>query len=433
MTNYARRDVVGGAVATTLSSGITSSDVSIPITSATGWPTGTNGSFWVVIDRGNAAEEKVLCSSRTGTTLTVASAADRGGDGTSAAAHNAGVAIEHCISKQDIDEANYTTSETVGKVTGAGQLLIGDAANSLAALDASGNAKLIVGNGTTATSVSMSGDTTIDNTGAVTIGAQKVSVAKMTSSATDRLFGRDTAAAGAGEELTVGGGVEFTGTGGIQRSALTGDVTASAGSNTTAIGAGKVLTTMIADSNVTKAKIAAGAVDDSKIATGFYLVTVSDVVPTALTGLIWVETSTGLMFQGDASNDWVCISPQSATVATSQSTTSTTFTNLTTTGPAVTVTTGSKALVRISCDGNCSTANGAVYMGFATSGVTTVAAASNTFAFYTSFAANFGGTFSRDIYVTGLNPGDNTFTAKYQTSTGTGTFANRTITAVGLP
>ena len=53
--------------------------------------------------------------------------------------------------------------------------------------------------------------------------------------ATDRLLGRDTAGAGACEELTVGGGVEFTGSGGIQRSALTGDVTASAGSGTLTI------------------------------------------------------------------------------------------------------------------------------------------------------------------------------------------------------
>lgn len=53
--------------------------------------------------------------------------------------------------------------------------------------------------------------------------------------ATDRLLGRDTTGTGAAEEITVAGGLEFTGTGGIQRSALTGDVTASAGSNTTTI------------------------------------------------------------------------------------------------------------------------------------------------------------------------------------------------------
>jgi len=52
---------------------------------------------------------------------------------------------------------------------------------------------------------------------------------------TDRLIGRDTAGTGETEQLTVGGGLEFTGSGGIQRSALTGDVTASAGSGTTTI------------------------------------------------------------------------------------------------------------------------------------------------------------------------------------------------------
>ena len=59
--------------------------------------------------------------------------------------------------------------------------------------------------------------------------------------ATDRLLGRDTAGAGTGEEISVGGGVEFTGTGGIQRSALTGgDVTAPAASNVLTIAAGAV-------------------------------------------------------------------------------------------------------------------------------------------------------------------------------------------------
>lgn len=60
----------------------------------------------------------------------------------------------------------------------------------------------------------------------------------------DRLLGRDTSPAGEVQELTVGGGVEFTGTG-IQRSALTGDVTSDAGSNTT----------LIPDNTVTYAKM----------------------------------------------------------------------------------------------------------------------------------------------------------------------------------
>lgn len=69
-----------------------------------------------------------------------------------------------------------------------------------------------------------------------TIATDAVTYAKMQNvSATDRLLGRDTAGAGDPEELTVGGGVEFTGGPGIQRSALTGDVTAPAGSNATTI------------------------------------------------------------------------------------------------------------------------------------------------------------------------------------------------------
>ena len=50
-----------------------------------------------------------------------------------------------------------------------------------------------------------------------------------TSMATDRLLGRDTAATGVAEEISVGGGVEFTGSGGVQTSAFTGDATKAAG------------------------------------------------------------------------------------------------------------------------------------------------------------------------------------------------------------
>lgn len=76
------------------------------------------------------------------------------------------------------------------------------------------------------------GDVTVSGTGtAITIDNDAVNFAKMQDIASDRLLGRDTAASGNVEELTVGGGLEFTGLGGIQRSALAGgDVTAPAGS-----------------------------------------------------------------------------------------------------------------------------------------------------------------------------------------------------------
>ena len=40
---------------------------------------------------------------------------------------------------------------------------------------------------------------------------------------------------------------------------------------------------------------------------------------------------------------------------------------------------------------------------------------------------------SATIYVTGLTAGSTTFTAKYDVTTGTGTFVNRTIIIVPLP
>lgn len=110
-----RRDLVGGAVQTALTTGISSSATTITINSATGWPAGSNGPFYVVIDPGLAGEEKVLCLSRSGTTLTVVTApvSGRGADGTSASTHSATAIIYPCLTAVDLDSANdhiYTPS-----------------------------------------------------------------------------------------------------------------------------------------------------------------------------------------------------------------------------------------------------------------------------------------------------------------------------------
>lgn len=67
------------------------------------------------------------------------------------------------------------------------------------------------------------------------VNNDSITFAKLQNIATDKLVGRDTASSGDPEEISVGGGLEFTGGPGIQRSALTGDVTASAGSGATTI------------------------------------------------------------------------------------------------------------------------------------------------------------------------------------------------------
>jgi hypothetical protein len=111
----ARREYKGAATPTTITSTITNSATSLTITDSTNWPT---GSFSFVIDPGLAGEEKILATSRTGTTVNITT---RGYDGTTAASHNAGAIIYPVPTAIDFDEANaHTTASTgVHGITGA--------------------------------------------------------------------------------------------------------------------------------------------------------------------------------------------------------------------------------------------------------------------------------------------------------------------------
>lgn len=79
------------------------------------------------------------------------------------------------------------------------------------------------------------GDVTSVGDGATTIAANAVTYAKMQDIATDSLIGRDTAATGDPETISLNATLSMTGAGALQRAALTGDVTAAAGSNATTI------------------------------------------------------------------------------------------------------------------------------------------------------------------------------------------------------
>lgn len=93
------KEFKGSAVSTVTTSSINSSDLTVSISDPTGWPTGAQP-FGVVIGKGTATEEKVLCSARVGTTLTISS---RGVDNTTAASHTSGSTIEHCLFAADLD------------------------------------------------------------------------------------------------------------------------------------------------------------------------------------------------------------------------------------------------------------------------------------------------------------------------------------------
>lgn len=120
MPGFTRRVYAGGAAATTITATINASATSITIAGYTGWPSGSNP-FYVVIDPGTAAEEKVLVT-RTGstdTTLNVQSGG-RGVDGTTAASHSSGATIYPVFTATDADEANTVASTLTTK----GDLLV---------------------------------------------------------------------------------------------------------------------------------------------------------------------------------------------------------------------------------------------------------------------------------------------------------------------
>jgi hypothetical protein len=106
----ARREYTAGSP-TTLASAFSAGATSFTITSDTNWPTSADYDFFVTIDGGTAQEERVLCSARTGTTVTVATGG-RGKDSTGDKSHAAGATVWPSWSAQDADEANAHIEST---------------------------------------------------------------------------------------------------------------------------------------------------------------------------------------------------------------------------------------------------------------------------------------------------------------------------------
>ena len=141
------------------------------------------------------------------------------------------------------------------------------------------------------------------------------------------------------------------------------------------------------------------------------------------------DTDQLLVWNGTA---WVCITPQSARVNTRETTTSTSYVALTTAGPAVSVATGTSALVTLSSNIDTSAVN-YVYASVAVSGATTLAASDANAIYMGQFTANQLLSASSQFLITGLTAGINTFTMQYKTTGGTAGFSIRSITVVGIP
>lgn len=124
---------------------------------------------------------------------------------------------------------------------------------------------------------------------------------------------------------------------------------------------------------------------------------------------------------------------QTAYVATSQNTTSSSYTDLTTTTDQVTVTVGSSGTVLVIIQSSITSTNvqgsrALSYVSYAASGANTISASDN----YSIGEQNFTQLGGGGFLVTGLTAGSTIFKMKYRCSSGTGTFGYRRITVVPL-
>jgi hypothetical protein len=137
-------------------------------------------------------------------------------------------------------------------------------------------------------------------------------------------------------------------------------------------------------------------------------------------------TVAGQIFVATGANAIAARLPTVASVAASQTTASNTYVDLATVGPTVTVTTGTNALIVLYAGVDNSGANQS-WMGVDISGATTQAA-TDSLALSTSISQRLSAAFMFPV----LAAGSNTFKAKYRTTAGTGTWADRRLAVLPL-
>lgn len=125
---------------------------------------------------------------------------------------------------------------------------------------------------------------------------------------------------------------------------------------------------------------------------------------------------------------------QNSRVATTQTTTSTSYTNLSTTGPSVTITipTSGRILLSFGARVSNNTGGGWGLVSYDATGANTISASDNYAAGFRVATANDECTAERTEVLTGLTPGSTTFTVKYRAVAGTAQFLNRYISAIPL-
>ncbi|WP_123742309.1 hypothetical protein [Saccharothrix texasensis] len=142
-------------------------------------------------------------------------------------------------------------------------------------------------------------------------------------------------------------------------------------------------------------------------------------------------TTAGTIFVATGANAIAERAPTRGLIGTAQSTASTAYTDLTTAGPSVTVTTGAFVLVFWTAHSQNTTANGRCFMSFGISGATTQAA-DDTWALTMQNPTATTNVRAGGVHMFPVTPGNNTFTAKYRVDAGTGTWTNRQLFVIPL-
>ena len=143
-------------------------------------------------------------------------------------------------------------------------------------------------------------------------------------------------------------------------------------------------------------------------------------------------TTAGSLFVASGVNSIAERIPSTASVATSEMTASTSYTDVATPGPAVTATTGTRAIVAVTSLVQNSTPGENSYASYAVSGASAIAATDDRAVLITAAAINQTLRAAAVYMETGLTAGSNTFTMKYRVTGGTGSFQNRRLVVIPL-
>lgn len=143
-------------------------------------------------------------------------------------------------------------------------------------------------------------------------------------------------------------------------------------------------------------------------------------------------TVTSSHFVGNGTNSIAERISAGQLVSAAETTASTSFVDLATVGPSVTVTTGTKAFIFIRAGMENSGANSACHMAMEISGATSSVASLTRAITTAGLGAASRMRIGAGIFVDFLVAGSNTFTAKYSVSANTGTFVTREISVIPL-